>query len=105
MRDKIDHPMTMEDKNLEKKHRTTLSDSSAPNAASQGAEVRPATVHNQHKAQQDMDAKKAVAEVEVVITNATVNDSKIFQDSRLTLIHDDIEYLLNKNKKRTSHQV
>ena len=48
--------MPMKDKKLEKKHGTILSDSSPSIAASQGAEVRPATVHNQHAAQQDVDA-------------------------------------------------
>ena len=56
--EQIDHLVAMKNKKLEKKHCTIFVRLFTPDAASasQGAEVRPATVHNQHAAQQDVDA-------------------------------------------------
>ena len=48
--------MHMKDNKLERKHRTTFVKLFSPHAASQGAEERATTVHNQPAVQKDVDA-------------------------------------------------
>ena len=56
-RDKIDHLASIINTELVKKHRTILSTTSLPNADSQGAEVRDATVHSTQRSKEELEAE------------------------------------------------